>query len=226
MKKKLFCTASLWLFSCLMVMADYVPTAYYTVEGEDLESTDFITDAEDPLTFTFKANPSDLGELTPAYEWRFYKDGQLTPFLVRYEENTVYEFKESGTTTVSLYVSYDEETEPELVASIKVTISTSLLEMPNAFSPNGDGINDIYMAKTNHKSLIEFHAYIFNRWGQKLFEWTNPDEGWDGTYKGSPVKAGVYFVLVKAKGADGRTYNIRRDVNLLRDYTEDSSSAQ
>ena len=226
MKKKLFCTASLWLFSCLMVMADYVPTAYYTVEGEDLESTDFITDAEAPLTVTFKANPSDLGELTPAYEWRFYKDGQLTPFLVRYEENTVYEFKESGTTTVSLYVSYDEEMEPELVASIKVTISTSLLEMPNAFSPNGDGINDIYMAKTNHKSLIEFHAYIFNRWGQKLFEWTNPDEGWDGTYKGSPVKAGVYFVLVKAKGADGRTYNIRRDVNLLRDYTEDSSSAQ
>ena len=225
MKKKLFCTASLWLFSCLMVMADYVPTAYYTVEGEDLESTDFITDAEAPLTVTFKANPSDLGELTPAYEWRFYKDGQLTPFLVRYEENTVYEFKESGTTTVSLYVSYDEETEPELVASIKVTISTSLLEMPNAFSPNGDGINDIYMAKTNHKSLIEFHAYIFNRWGQKLFEWTNPDEGWDGTYKGSPVKAGVYFVLVKAKGADGRTYNIRRDVNLLRDYTEDSSSS-
>ena len=226
MKKKLFCAASLWLFSCLMVMADYVPTAYYTVEGEDLESTDFITDAEAPLTVTFKANPSDLGELTPAYEWRFYKDGQLTPFLVRYEENTVYEFKESGTTTVSLYVSYDEEMEPELVASIKVTISTSLLEMPNAFSPNGDGINDIYMAKTNHKSLIEFHAYIFNRWGQKLFEWTNPDEGWDGTYKGSPVKAGVYFVLVKAKGADGRTYNIRRDVNLLRDYTEDSSSAQ
>ena len=83
MKKKLFCTASLWLFSCLMVMADYVPTAYYTVEGEDLESTDFITDAEAPLTVTFKANPSDLGELTPAYEWRFYKDGQLTPFLVR-----------------------------------------------------------------------------------------------------------------------------------------------
>lgn len=221
MKKKLFCTASLWLFSCLMVMADYVPTAYYTVEGEDLESTDFITDAEAPLTVTFKANPSDLGELTPAYEWRFYKDGQLTPFLVRYEENTVYEFKESGTTTVSLYVSYDEETEPELVASIKVTISTSLLEMPNAFSPNGDGYNDIYNAKPEFQSIVSFKATIFNRWGQKIYSWTNPDrekDGWDGTWKGRKVRDGVYFVVVSAQGADGHKYSIRKDVNVLTGY--------
>ena len=88
--------------------------------------------------------------------------------------------------------------------------------MPNAFSPNGDGVNDIYRAKTEYKSIIQFHAYIFNRWGQKLFEWTDPAEGWDGTYKGHAVKDGVYYCLVKAKGADGRVFNIRTDVNLIR----------
>jgi len=79
------------------------------------------------------------------------------------------------------------------------------------------------MAK-EYQSLVEFHAYIFNRWGQKLFEWTDPSKGWDGTHNGNPVKEGVYFVLVRAKGADGREYNIRKDVNLLRGYTEETST--
>jgi gliding motility-associated-like protein len=95
--------------------------------------------------------------------------------------------------------------------------SESKLTFPNAFSPNGDGINDIYKAK-EQQGLAEFHAYIFNRRGQKLYEWTDPAEGWDGTYNGKNVKEGVYFVLAKAKGVDGKTYNIRKDVNLLRGF--------
>ena len=166
------------------------------------------------------ANPSDLGDAVPTYEWRFTREGNAEPFITRYEEETTYEFRESGSTSVSLYVAYDDTSEPELISTIRVSISASILEMPNAFSPNGDGINDIYRAKDTHQSIIEFHAYIFNRWGQKLYEWTDIDGGWDGTFHGNPVGDGVYFVLVKAKGADGVEYNIKRDVNLLRDYTE------
>ncbi len=101
---------------------------------------------------------------------------------------------------------------------------TSVLLMPNAFSPNGDGINDIYKPKEGYQNIKEFHAYIYNRWGQKLFEWSDPATGWDGTYNGKPVKEGVYFCLVKAKGADGKTYQIKRDVNLLRGYTTEQYS--
>ena len=72
---------------------------------------------------------------------------------------------------------------------------------------------------------LKSEAYIFNRWGQKLYEWNDPAGGWDGTYKGKPVKDGVYFCLVKAKGADGKTYNIKKDVNLLRGYIESGSTA-
>ena len=93
--------------------------------------------------------------------------------------------------------------------------------MPNAFSPNNDGINDKYQAKSTSKSIVEFHAYIFNRYGQKLYDWTdwnNRDGGWDGTYNGHPVKDGVYYVDVKARGADGIEYEIRRDVNLMRNF--------
>lgn len=97
--------------------------------------------------------------------------------------------------------------------------------MPNAFSPNGDGINDIYKAKEGYQSIVEFHAYIFNRWGQKLYEWTDPAGGWDGKYKGKDVAQGVYYCLVKANGADGRKYDIKTDVNLLRGYTENGTNS-
>ena len=94
----------------------------------------------------------------------------------------------------------------------------SQLTFPNAFSPNGDGINDIYQAKTC-QNITEFRATIVNRWGHKLYEWTDPNGGWDGTSGGHDVADGVYFVIVKAKGADGKDYNIRKDVNLLRGYS-------
>lgn len=209
------------------IWADFTPTAYYTVDGEALEAIDMINDAQAPLSVTFKANPSNLAAgVTPSYEWRFTKEGIAEPYIVRYDEETTYEFTESGSTNVSLYVAYNDSTDAELIATIRVSISTSILEMPNAFSPNGDGINDIYKAKDTHKSIVDFHAYIFNRWGQKLFEWTDINSGWDGTYNGKKVKAGAYFVLVKAKGADGTDYNIKRDVNILLNYTEEGISNQ
>ena len=107
--------------------------------------------------------------------------------------------------------------------------------MPNAFSPNDDQVNDVYGAKGiakngskssgKYRSIVDFHAWIFNRWGQKLYEWTDIEGYWDGTYNGSPCKDGVYFVLVKARGADGKEYNIRRDVNLIRNFNEVQSSS-
>ncbi len=205
----------------VVALADFNPTAYYTdADGVEQETTDAISDGEAPLTVTFRANPSDLGDLTPSYEWRFTRSGSETPYVVRYEEETTYVFSESGSTVVSLYVTYDSSSDAELIGSITVSISTSILEMPNAFSPNGDGVNDIYKAKDTHRSIVEFHAYIFNRWGQKLYEWTDIDGGWDGTFNGKDVPDGVYYVLVKARGADGTKYNIKRDVNLLRKYIE------
>ena len=205
-------------------IAGYDPTAYYTQDDVDYEVTDAVTDAEAPLYVEFRANPYDLDEdADPAYEWHFSKDDDEDDFMVRYEENTSYEFTESGTYYISLYVSEDGESEAELISTITITVVTSVLEMPNAFSPNGDGVNDIYKAKDTHQSIVEFHAYIFNRWGQKIYDWTDIDGGWDGTYHGKQVADGVYYVLVKAKGADGKTYNIKRDVNILRQYTESTS---
>lgn len=128
-------------------------------------------------------------------------------------------------TMIALSAHAQDVAENDSVASDSTTVLTSTLVVPNAFSPNHDQINDIFKVKS-YQNIVEFHAYIFNRWGQKLYEWTNIDGGWDGTYRGNDVKQGTYFVLVKAKGADGETYNIRKDVNLLRGYIEGTSISQ
>ena len=217
MRKKLLFTLIIACFWPLIVLADFNPTAYYTIDGEEMESTDMIADAQAPLTVRFAANPTET-EGDVGYEWRFTREGEEKPFMTRYEETTTYEFKQSGMTKVELYVTMAGSDEAELTATFSISITNSMLEMPNAFSPNGDGVNDIYKAKENHKSIIEFHAYIFNRWGQKIYDWTDINGGWDGTWNGKDVKDGTYYVLVKAKGADGINYEIKKDVNVLRKY--------
>ncbi len=217
MRKKLLFTLIIACFWPLIVLADFNPTAYYTIDGEEMESTDMIADAQAPLTVRFAANPTET-EGDVGYEWRFTREGEEKPFMTRYEETTTYEFKQSGMTKVELYVTMAGSDEAELTATFSISITNSMLEMPNAFSPNGDGVNDIYKAKENHKSIVEFHAYIFNRWGQKIYDWTDINGGWDGTWNGKDVKDGTYYVLVKAKGADGINYEIKKDVNVLRKY--------
>jgi len=122
-------------------------------------------------------------------------------------------------TLIAMSAHAQEVAENDTVASDSTVVLTSILVVPNTFTPNNDHINDVFKVK-QHQNIVEFHAYIFNRWGQKLYDWTNIDEGWDGTYRGKDVKQGTYFVLVKARGADGETYNIRKDVNLLRGWSE------
>lgn len=202
---------------------------FVTSEGE--ETSDSYSGSA-PLEAHFYANPKDADGWTTYYEWRFTSDSSTSPYLIRYEQDTDYTFTKSGSTRIVCYaiftqggdsVTYTQEYWDE-ANPITVSISESKLEMPNAFSPNNDNINDIYKAKEGYKSLVEFKAVIYNRWGQKLFEWTDPADGWDGKYKGKDVAEGVYFVRVTAKGADGIKYDIKRDVNLLRSIIESDNT--
>lgn len=205
------------------------PTALYTdSEGNEISETHISESA--PLAVTFKAGADNTTGWTAHYEWHFYKEGlRDQPYLVRYDEETSYTFAEAGTHYIELWaiftqgndtVAYTNDYWTTEGTPINISISESKLEFPNAFSPNGDGINDIYKAKEGYQSIVAFEATIFNRWGQKLYSWNDPAGGWDGRYNGKDVKQGVYFVLVKAQGADGRKFNIKKDVNLLRGYTE------
>lgn len=216
MKLRLFYCLFVLLLSSSGASAIELQATYIDKEGmQTTTSQSFTADAPLHVHFTYDVSSLTDGATT---EWHIRHQSSGTN-ITRYDTELDFEFTEAGLNVISLWVRQGNEVVDS--ASIGITITESHLEMPNAFSPNGDGINDIYQAKSNYKSIIEFHAYIFNRHGQKLYEWTDytsPDSGWDGTYHGSPVKDGVYYVYVKARGADGIDYNIRRDVNLIRHF--------
>ena len=195
------------------------PTATYTDSSgsQHVEQAGGVISEQAPLTVRFEANPQNTAGLVVNYQWSVYLEADTVPDIVRYDEWMELTFTTAGTDSSGRQTSFSSE-------PIRITISESKLDFPNAFSPNGDGINDTYKAKEGYQSIVEFQATIFNRWGQKIYSWDDPSGEWDGTFNGKPVKEGTYFVYVKAKGADGHEYHIRRDVNLLRGYSENRAA--
>ena len=190
---------------------------------------------EAPVVLRLYADAEEVEGYTLVCSWEFFKEGEEEPYLVRYDNEIEIELRESGATIVQPVIVYTSRADSEIFwefgsevyEPFRVVLSESNLEAPNAFSPNGDGINDYYNV-FNVKSIVSFSGAIYNRWGQQLYSWGIDrigceDCGWDGTYKGKPVKPGVYYVVIDAKGADGIRYEIRRDVNLLRGYTEETA---
>lgn len=89
---------------------------------------------------------------------------------------------------------------------------------PNAFSPNGDGLNDIYVPVISCGSYdVVYQLSIYNRWGQQVFYSRDPGKGWDGRYNGQPADAGTYFFnIAYAAGQDTETYSKKGDILLIR----------
>ena len=74
--------------------------------------------------------------------------------------------------------------------------------MPNAFTPNGDGINDVFRIPPG--ILIELKEFsVFDRWGNKIFTTLNSAKGWDGTFKGQQAASGVYVYIIKGSDYKG-----------------------
>ena len=171
---------------------------------------------------------------------RTYNQGE-TPvtrdYLKRQESVTEYEFTDYGQFQVSFAWSYREKDSIETIPGddiqpMNFTVDDSEIRLFNAFSPNGDGINDVY--KIYMRSIVSMKIAIFNRWGQTIrtisgrmddilpFDAEPDNDGgylfeiWDGRYNGDVVNDGVYYINVQATGASGRQFEKRADINVLK----------
>jgi gliding motility-associated-like protein len=101
-------------------------------------------------------------------------------------------------------------------AGVRIDIDFSMVEyIPSAFSPNGDGRNDIFhIGKLKFQRLLEFR--IFNRWGQEVFSTNDPNLGWDGRFKGADQEVGVYHYLVRIERPGGVSREYKGDVTIVR----------
>lgn len=83
-----------------------------------------------------------------------------------------------------------------MVINFKINDCNCYIFFPNAFTPNDDGINDVFRPIVNCDNLVSYQLTIFNQWGEKIFKTLDPSYAWDGTYKNKPLDKGVYFYYV------------------------------
>ena len=103
------------------------------------------------------------------------------------------------------------------VASDQITIYVDyeyVIYIPNIFSPNGDGKNDILYVRG--KGIKTLYFAIYDRWGEKVFETTDLNNGWDGTFKGKPLNKAVFVYYVKATFVDNSEVEQKGDITLIR----------
>jgi gliding motility-associated-like protein len=101
-------------------------------------------------------------------------------------------------------------------ATLYVTVDPNLKDffIPNAFSPNGDGNNDIL--KVYGSSVRDVTMRIYNQWGELIFETKDINKGWDGTWKGRPQEVGVYVYVAQVTFYNNVTMKRKGTVNLIR----------
>ena len=86
--------------------------------------------------------------------------------------------------------------------------------LPNAFSPNNDGNNDVFRLRSNF--IDEMELIIYNRWGQEIFKTKDDQQGWDGTFKGEELPPDAYAYFLRVICINKEVYAKRGNVNLLR----------
>jgi len=172
------------------------------------EMSGFSTSSEmvtnQPIQFT-----SNTSEEVIAWEWDF-GDGNKS-----LDPNPVHVFKKEGDFEVTLRVHNLYGCSSAYINTVEVTDNSPSIKIPNAFSPNGDGLNDYFIPK--FKNMGEFEMSIFNSWGEMLYHDTSLDsKGWDGSHKGVILPPGNYVYKIHFKDLDKKDHEEGGVFTLIR----------
>jgi gliding motility-associated-like protein len=117
--------------------------------------------------------------------------------------------------TTTYYVTSKGENGCIAMDSVTVFVDTDLhIYIPNIFSPNGDGQNDVLYVEG--KGIKKMQFYIYNRWGEKVFESNDLNKGWDGTYKGESLQPAVFVYMIDATLESGQKLVKKGDITLIK----------
>lgn len=123
------------------------------------------------------------------------------------------------TTNPTIYqVTVTNEDGCTQVASISVNVDDPLCNekdifVPNAFTPNGDGHNDVHFVESNYITSMSLH--IYNRWGEEVFVSNSQSNGWNGTFKGKQLPPDVYGYYIDVGCPNNKTYFEKGNITLL-----------
>lgn len=156
----------------------------------------------------------DTADLSYSPEYKYYIPRSYKPMLIAI--NT-----KQGCRDTVVYKTDDENTKKFLVNIGNSTFFQTSGEMPNVFTPNGDGENDYYRPEL--RSVKSFHMYVYNRLGRKIYEYAHNENepldlwpGWDGKLSnGDMIKQGTYVIVIQARGWDGVAYRTKKYSSLV-----------
>ena len=172
-------------------------------EGEDVTLTAFI-------------NPDSTQLINGMFTWNVAGE---SPFETTEENNVTTEnpqIDDDNQTeiTVTYQVLVTDDAGCVQTEEVTVTVLNSIAEMPNAFTPNGDGNNDVFnLVQSPNVAVSDFR--IYNRWGKKVYELSENLDGWDGNIGGDPAAADVYIYIIEYEFA-GVVETLKGDVTLIR----------
>jgi gliding motility-associated-like protein len=161
-----------------------IDTAYHNITVNPKPQANFIYSPEFPFVGE-NVNLSYSGTTAVNYQWFDSLNN-----LFSNQTNPVFVIQESLQTIINLRVSNQYGCMDSISKTIIANGSINIW-IPNSFTPNGDGLNDVFKAESVAE-VEGFQFYIYNRWGQLVFESKNISTGWDGKYQGNEVLQGVY----------------------------------
>jgi gliding motility-associated-like protein len=164
-----------------------------------------------PLNVSLKSNTNV--PVTQFYEWKIYKVDNAGSSLRYTDTDLRYTFNETGAYKVMLTVASNANT-CTYIDSLNVLVSTSFINVPNVFTPNGDGKNDQF--RVSYRSIADYKILLYSSWAGRVYMSTDPAQGWDGRVGGRLAPPGVYYYLITATGTDGKKFKLKGNVNLLR----------
>jgi len=108
------------------------------------------------------------------------------------------------------------------ISNLSCAVLPSRIFVPNAFSPNGDSLNDVWKVSAISiynvvgDKLTQFSAKVYNRWGTLVFESDDIYKGWDGNFNGGKAPTGVYIYIISAEGIDNKFITLHGNLTLMR----------
>ncbi|MBI3717617.1 MAG: PKD domain-containing protein [Sphingobacteriales bacterium] len=231
--KSVGATTYLWDFGDGTTSTDSKPSHTYASEGtytitltitnpnscnlQDVKTQQITINPLPVAAFSYTPNPSQdnvpttfINNSSPdavRFLWSF-GDGTTSD-----DKNPIHQYKASGTFDVWLRAYNSFGCADSISQKVEARIVTGVV-VPNAFTPNNDGKNDVLYVKAFGVSKMTFR--IYNRLGQKIFESSDIESGWDGKYKGVLQPTDAYAYTLNIEFFDGKKQRLKGDITLIR----------
>ena len=182
---------------------------WITVEPKPIANFDW--EPKEVTNFSSEVIFTDFSNRAEAWDWKFNEISES------FTQQANYIFSDTGIQSITLIVTDQYGCQDSITQWLDVVPKTSYF-LPNAFTPNQDSKNEIYLGKGVLEGITDFQMNIWNRWGELVFTSKDPYVGWDGrhTKTGKVVKEGVYICTVKYQTSRGKMFEFKQSLALIK----------